>query len=70
MLLGCQPATLFVVLDNEVLHSALIATVHHQAYILCFITFVTNHRVESASNDLGPKWQIAFIFGIQNFSIF
>jgi len=44
----------------------------HQSYILCFIAFVTNRGVRSASNDLVPKWHIQFLFleSIQNFSIF
>jgi len=45
---------------------------HHQSYISCITTFVTNHGVESALNDLVPKWQIQFLFfeSIQSFSIF
>jgi len=58
---------------SEVLHrSNVIVIATSPVCILSFITFVTNHGVKSASNNLVPKWQTLFIVlkSIQNFSIF
>jgi len=39
-------------------------------YLVLYTTFVTNFGVESASNDVVPKWEIQFLFleSIQSFS--
>jgi len=58
-MLDSQPVTFCLALDSqcsEALHrTMLVWLLHHQSYIICFITFVTNHALESASDDLVVK---------------
>jgi len=38
---------------------------HDQSDIMCFITFVTIHGVERASDALIPKWKV-LLFGLNS----